>query len=608
MDPLSSRNQSTVGSYGGERKLVSSIVWLSIAGGTASFVRTYLINAAQGRIAARLRKEAFASLLTKKEIEWFQLYGSEDVPISEEEKTVVTIGEMKTPANQKEEKSISNFDRTSTTTSGMSPAAIGVILKDDVDMVAATVTNTVANLLRSTSSFVFGTYNMLCINPQLVGLSLAVAPIVGTVAWMSRKYLKKVEAIQQQAAINTAAFLEERLNHIMIVKMSNREHDEVQTYNEMEDEYVSLGSKAAFASGMSMGVMFAMGSTALCGILLAGRQAVKANQMSSGQLTSFGTYSFMLALGSAGIVRALSEYSRGITSAVRLYKLIHCDDDDQGNNGNASHASLDASTIKGQQPVVDMVKDVQRTSIENVSFSYKTNQTKVILKNISLSLSRGEVVVLVGKNGAGKSTIVSLLSGLYSPTSGSITLYTSGDEQSIDYTTDIDRSTQARLIQVVPQSPALFNMSILENVRYSRPDASQEDVMNAMTSANCNGFLSSLEGGMDYQVGRNGTRLSGGQKQRLGLARAFLADPVFLVLDEPVSSMDTEGENAVKDTLDACRTSDKGLLVITHRAKTLEFADRIVVLKDGEIVEQGTLAKLQKDKSSALMTLMPDLE
>jgi ABC-type multidrug transport system fused ATPase/permease subunit len=599
MDPLSPRNQTTVASYGGERKFVFSILWLSIAGGTASFVRTYIVNAAQGRIAARLRKQAFASIMIKKDVEWFQLNNSEDIPNSEEE---INHGNPK--KRNKREEQAANLNRISTPTTGMPPAAIGVILKDDVDAVAATVTNTVANLLRSTSSFAFGTYNMLCINPQLVGLSLAVAPVVGTVAWMSRKYLKRVEVIQQQAALNSASFVEERLNHIMMVKMSNREHDEVQIFSDMEDEYVRFGNKAAFASGLSMGVMFAMGSTALCGIFLAGRQAVKADRMSSGQLTTFGTYSFMLALGSAGIVRALGEYSKSVQSATRLYKLIHdCDDNNYDRN---TGASLDPTTIKEETSPVD-VGEVQRISIDNVSFSYKTDDTKVILKNVSLSLSRGEVVVLVGKNGAGKSTIVSLLSGLYSPTSGNIILYTVGDKKALNYSTALDRRTQAKLIQVVPQSPALFNMSIMDNVLYSRPDATKEDVMNAMTSVNCNEFVSALDGGMDYQVGRNGSRLSGGQRQRLGLARAILADPVFLVLDEPVSSMDAEGESAVKDTIDACRSSKKGLLVVTHSAKTLELADRIVVLQDAEVVEEGTLDQLQTRKNCALMTLMPEL-
>jgi len=543
------------------------------------------MNRAQDSIAARLRKEVFEVLLTKRELEWFQ--HGEDVTDTEQGESGIG-GDAK--EKQENQKQMSNSSVTSVT-----PAAIGVVLKDDVDAVSNTVTNTLANLLRSSSSCIFGTYNMLCINPQLVGLSLAVAPLVGTLAWVSRKYLKKIVAIQQQAAIDSASFVEERLNHIAMVKTYNREDDEVESYNRIQDECVRLGGKAAFASGLSMGIMFGLSSTAFCGILLAGRRAVKAGKMSSGQLTSFGTYSFMLALGSAGVVRAMGEYSKGMQCAARLYSLIY---DAKGESQQSKDVSL---------PII--TAPVDKLSIENLTFSYKVDPTKMILEDLSLSLSRGEVVALVGKNGSGKSTIASILGGMYPPQSGEILLYSGSDTmaQPLSYLAELNRKDQVSFVQVIPQSPALFNMSILENIRYGRPDASEEDVSKAMDSAHC-GFVSSLECGLDYQVGRNGIRLSGGQRQRIGLARAFLADPVFLILDEPSSALDAEGEIALKNTMMSCRSSNRGLLIITHRAKTLEYVDRVLVLKEGKIVEEGKLEELQKRKEGELVSLMSDLE
>eukprot|EP00751_Fragilariopsis_kerguelensis_P051187 CAMPEP_0171040388 /NCGR_PEP_ID=MMETSP0736-20130129/44655_1 /TAXON_ID=186038 /ORGANISM="Fragilariopsis kerguelensis, Strain L26-C5" /LENGTH=309 /DNA_ID=CAMNT_0011487719 /DNA_START=1 /DNA_END=927 /DNA_ORIENTATION=+ len=309
--------------------------------------------------------------------------------------------------------------------------------------------------------------------------------------------------------------------------------------------------------------MFSLSSTAFCGILLVGRRAVKAQKMTSGQLTSFGTYSFMLALGTAGVVKAMGEYSKGMQCSTRLYNLIHADA-----NGKNEQKYSDEE-IEDDRPPVD-TDLVQKISIENVNFSYKANLSNMILKDFSLSLSRGEAVALVGANGSGKSTIASLLAGMYHPRSGEILLHHGA---------------------AVPQAPALFDMTILDNIRYSRPNASEEEVTTAMNSANCT-FVSTLVGCLDYQVGRGGIRLSGGQRQRVGLARAFLADPVFLVLDEPSSAMDAEGETALKDTMTACRSSNRGLLVITHKAKNLEYYDRILVLKDGKIVQEGTLEDL----------------
>jgi len=596
MDPSKSTTSAADSSSNSttERKFVIQILYLSIAGGSASFIRTWLLNRAQDSIAARLRKEVFKSLLTKHELEWFQQV-PQDMKGDKKKGKNDNFGESKDTTNEKLKK---------TTSSSFSPAAIGVILKDDVDTVANTVTNTLANLLRSSSSCIFGTYNMLCINPQLVVCSLAVAPVVGTIALISRKYLKKIVTIQQQGAIDSASFVEERLNHIAMVKTSNREDDEVEKYNQIQDDCVELGQKASLASGLSMGIMFSLSSTAFCGILLVGRRAVKAQKMTSGQLTSFGTYSFMLALGTAGVVKAMGEYSKGMQCSTRLYNLIHVDA-----NGKNEQKYSDQE-IEDDRPSVD-TDLVQKISIENVNFSYKANLSNVILREFSLSLSRGEVVALVGANGSGKSTIASLLAGMYRPRSGEILLHpnsTTGDmTQPLSYVRDINRKDQVRLVQAVPQVPALFDMTILDNIRYSSPNASKEEVKSAMKSSNCT-FVSTLDGCLNYQVGRSGIRLSGGQRQRIGLARAFLADPVFLILDEPSSAMDAEGETALKDTMAACRSSNRGLLVITHKAKNLEYYDRILVLKDGEIVQEGTLEDLQKDKDGEFVSLMSDLE
>jgi ABC-type multidrug transport system fused ATPase/permease subunit len=252
---------------------------------------------------------------------------------------------------------------------------------------------------------------------------------------------------------------------------------------------------------------------------------------------------------------------------------------------------------------------VQKLSVENVTFSYKADPSNVILQDLSFSLSRGEVVALVGKNGSGKSTAASILAGMYHPQSGEISLYNddAASQKPLNYITDVGREDKVNLVQVVPQVPAIFDMAVLDNVRYSRPDASEEDVSAAMKSANCD-FVSTLEGGLEYQVGRNGIRLSGGQRQRIGLARAFLANPIFLVLDEPSSAMDAEGELALKDTMTACRASNRGLLIITHRVKTLELADRILVLKDGKVAEEGKLEELKKQKNGELVSLLSDLE
>lgn len=202
--------------------------------------------------------------------------------------------------------------------------------------------------------------------------------------------------------------------------------------------------------------------------------------------------------------------------------------------------------------------------------------------------------------------MASVIAGLYIPQQGNITLQPNGTKFN-----DLNRQSQTALVQVVPQHPALFDTSIQDNVKYTNPNASEDGVKKALTLANCNEFISKLDGGLNFRVGRNGMRLSGGQRQRLALARALLSDPCLLILDEPTSAMDAEGEGAVTAAVHSCRAgengSSRGLLLITHRASTLQNADMIVVLKEGRVVEKGTYEELSEDKDSELCELMSEL-
>lgn len=583
MDPTKATNSASCSDS--ERKYVLQIMLLSTIGGISSFVRTWQINRARDSIAARLRQEVFESLLMR-DLEWFQQHRFAGEKIENES----SDGNAALANSSKESKT--NIK------SSISPAAIGFIMKDDVETVAGTLTNTLANLLRSSSSCIFGTYNMLQINSQLVAYSLAVAPLVGSLALITRRHLKKVVAIQQEEAMKSADFVDERLNHIALIKTSNRTKDEINNYHRKQQQAMELGRKSSFISGVSMGTMFFMGSSAFCSVLLVGRRAVKAQKMTSGQLTSFGTYSFMLALGTAGVVKALGEYSKGMLCANRLFSIVH----------ESTNFKLDASLCDGYKKSTENSLNtdvIQKISMANVDFSYPSNPSTLVLRDVCLSLTRGEVVCLVGQNGSGKSTISSLIAKLYLPTNGNIILFGSMPS-SLDDANGINREDQNHIVQMVPQIPAFFDTTVLDNIKYARPNASENEVATAMKHANC-AFVSTLDGGLKFRVGRNGVRLSGGQRQRIGLARAFLSDPIFLIFDEPTSAMDLEGEMALQDAISTCRSSNRGCLVITHKIKSLEYCDRIVVLKDGSVVQEGSMNDLKKEKKGEFMSLMSNL-
>jgi len=579
----------TCSSGGISQSTLKSLAVVVLGGGAASFLRTTSLSRAEDSIASSLKNQVFRSLLITRNLEWFQTEnireGKESNGLSKKKQQ----GEMKELKTQKIEEKPANGANSLIVASGMTPGAIGAILNEDVTKVAHTVTGNLANLIRSTCSCIFGTYNMLRLNPSLFGISFGIVPLIGTAAIVLRKFIKKIAAKQRETETLAAAFAEEKLTHIAMVKMSNRELDEVEQFSKLQEEAMGLGRSVSLANGAFMGFIFAASSGALFMVFNAGGKAVAAGRMTAGDLTSFATYTFLLGLGTSGIFKALSEISQGMVCAERVYRLIGPADE-----------STEKRKLEAQTTNLD-IASIDSISLNNVEFAYKSSLKTKILNGISLKLERGKVVCLVGKNGSGKSTIVSLLAALYKPQEGDIIL-----SDGTNYNT-LDRQQQKQLVQVVPQSPALFNTTIAENVRYSTPSASIEEVEKAIKLANCE-FASKLEGGLNYCVGQNGDKLSGGQRQRLSIARALLSDPCILVLDEATSALDAEGEGAVADAVEACRRKPgRALLLITHRQKTLQLADQIIVLKDGIIAETGSFKELSNNKESELCALMPDL-
>lgn len=557
-----------------------------------------MLNRAQDGIASSLRSQLFKSLLIDRAVEWYHLK-SDGI-----EKDETTPAVTPTPTSTDPENDPSPL-------SSHSPSAIQSILTKDVETVSSTITTTFANTFRSTCSIIFATRNMFRINPHLLSISLSIVPLIGSAAVLLNKFVKKITNKYHAITEEAEEFATERIDHIATVKTSNRQYDEVEHYNVLQNDARKLSHKASFAKGLFMGFMFSSSSSALVMLFHIGGRNVASGRMTFGELKTFATYTFMLGLGTSGLMKGLGQMMQGMICAERIYDLIY------DTNGDSS----DTTTAKEETEKISSlpIDSVEKVSLSNVNFAYASDKAKTILKDISLSMERGKVIALAGSNGSGKSTLASLLVALYKPQSGTVSIEGNGqegeEEQKVDFHS-LDRKTQSSLVQLVPQNPVLFDMTIRENVTYSNPNVTEDEIQQALTASNCNTFVSNLKGGIEYNVGRNGCKLSGGQRQRLALARALLCDPALLILDEPNSSMDAEGDNAVADAVKNCRSGDhiqggnkkRGLLLITHRVSTLELADEIVVLKDGSIVEQGSYDALVANKDSELCRLMPDLQ
>ena len=227
-----------------------------------------------------------------------------------------------------------------------------------------------------------------------------------------------------------------------------------------------------------------------------------------------------------------------------------------------------------------MVTLTGRIEFEGVGFAYPVRPEAWVLDEIELSLEPGTVTALVGPSGAGKSTVAALMLRLYDPDEGSVRL----DGRNIK---ELNARWLRTRIGTVAQEPVLFSTSIAANIRYGRPEASDDEVEAAARAAHAHDFILGLPDGYDTEVGERGVRLSGGQKQRVAIARALLKDPPVLILDEATSSLDAESESLVQDALERLMT-DRTSLVIAHRLSTVKNADRVVVLDGGRVAETGT--------------------
>jgi ATP-binding cassette subfamily B protein len=605
------------------------LLLIVLGGGLSSFLRTTMLNRAQDGIASSLRTQVFRSLLLDRDVEWYHL---NDDNTDDNTDGNGTVDKKSNTTSSKDDKSKQQTESAPTTSSSSSmssrsPSAIQSILTKDIETVSSTITTTLANTFRSTCSILFATKNMFHINSNLLSISLSIVPIIGSAAVLLNKFVKKITSQYLTTTQQMEEFATERIDHIATVKTSNREKDEMMKYQQMQNDAKVYSHKASLAKGLFMGFMFSSSSFALVLLFRVGGRSVRSGKMTFGELKTFATYTFMLGLGTSGLMKGLGQIVQGMVCAERVYDLMSLEGESSGSGSgsvNEEHKVEETVTEDEEAKKTMTIENnmVNTISLSNVNFAYASNVSNNVLKDITFSINRGEVIALAGANGSGKSTLASLLVALYKPQSGNVTVSSSSSSVNNTVTEELDfysfdRKTQSSLVQLVPQQPVMFDTSIRENVTYTNPHATEEEIQKALEASNCTTFVSKLKDGLEYNVGRNGCRLSGGQKQRLALARALLCDPALLILDEPNSSMDAEGDNAVSDAVKNCRSGEgsssssskkRGLLLISHRVTSLELADVIVVLKDGEIVEKGSYNELVENKESALCHLMPDLQ
>jgi len=338
--------------------------------------------------------------------------------------------------------------------------------------------------------------------------------------------------------------------------------------------------RSGVLSAKFMPAVLSLGSIGLAAVLTAGGHQVLAGAISFGTLAVFVAYSLQLFDPIQHIAHIFSEMQAAQASAERTFSLLETTSDIVDSEAVIQkYGSVEEPKTENWEEITGAVE------FQNVSFSYGVSEDdNFLLRNFNLYVSPGEKIALVGETGAGKSTIVNLLCRFYEPTGGRITI------DGVDYRERSQGWLHANLGYVL-QTPHLFSGSIMDNIRYSKQNARDDEVIAVAKKVGAHDFIMKMEDGYASNVGEGGSKLSAGERQLVSFARAILRDPKIFVLDEATSSIDTQTEALIQDAIDEAlrgRTS----FIIAHRLSTIRSADRILVIHDGEILESGNHKEL----------------
>ncbi|NBB48901.1 ATP-binding cassette domain-containing protein [Rhizobium sp. CRIBSB] len=437
-------------------------------------------------------------------------------------------------------------------------------LTADTTQLKSAVGATASLALRNTILCLGAVAMMIATSPKLSIMVLAAIPvIVFPLVGFGRSVRQRSRAAQDTLA-GASSYAGEVISAARTLQAFNAEEAARGRYFSAVESAYEAARSAIRSRALLTGVAIALVFGSVVGVLWYGAQSVLAGSMSGGTLGQFLLYS-LIAAGSLGTLSEVwGELSQAAGAAERLHELL------------AEHPAIAAPAVPKALP-----EPAQGSlTFDNVHFTYPSAKTKSALNGLSFSVAHGETVAIVGPSGAGKSTIFSLILRFYDPASGTIRL------DGVDIREADPQAVRAR-IAIVPQDTTIFASSIHDNIAFGTPNACRGMVESAAESAQASEFISKLENGFDTIVGERGVTLSGGQRQRIAIARALLRDAPLLLLDEATSALDAESETLVQKALDGLMR-DRTTIVIAHRLATVLKADRILVLDDGRIVEEGT--------------------
>ncbi|MFA7639128.1 MAG: ABC transporter transmembrane domain-containing protein [Parvibaculum sp.] len=440
-------------------------------------------------------------------------------------------------------------------------------LTADTTLIKTVVGSSASIALRNLFLFVGAAAMMVATSPYLSGLVLLAIPAILLPLILFGRWVRRLSRSAQDRLADTSAFGTESLNAIQIVQAFTHEAIDRARFASHVEQTFEMSRARILARAVLTALVFFFGLSSVVGVLWVGANAVLAGTMSGGELFEFILYAVFAASALAALSEIWGDMQMAAGATERLMELL----DIEPEIAAPSHPSL-LPAPRGE------------VTFENVTFSYPARPGVSALDGFSLTVRPGETVALVGPSGAGKSTVFQLLLRFYDPQGGHVRL----DGLDVRH---VDPQALRGRLAVVPQEIVVFGMSVAENIRYGRPEASMEEVRAAARAARIDDFIMQLPQGYDTQVGERGIMLSGGQRQRIAIARAILREAPVLLLDEATSALDAESETLVQQALEGLM-KDRTTLVIAHRLATVLKADRIVVMEEGRVVASGTHEEL----------------
>jgi ATP-binding cassette subfamily B protein len=439
-------------------------------------------------------------------------------------------------------------------------------LANDVEAMRETLVTTIPMLIRHSVMLLLCLILILQMSVKLSLVMIGTIPVVIVMIAIFGSRIRKLTRRAQDNLASSQVVVEESLQSIVSVKAFRNEAFEMARYGKNLGEYLRTVIRAAIPRASFIAFIIFAFSVALILVTWYAMRMLNEGTIGKEELTQFAGLTGMIAASFMQFPELIAQLQRALGATERVRELLH----DTTEPADESTAPLER--FQGE------------IELRNITFAYPTRPDSIVLRDFNLSAKAGQRIALVGPSGSGKTTSVSLLFRFYDPASGEVLI----DGKNVR---DLSLTTLRRNLALVPQEVLLFGGTIRENIAYGKPGASEEEIVSAAKQANAHDYITALDDGYDTLVGDRGAQLSGGQRQRIAIARAILADPAILILDEATSSLDAESERLVQEALDKLM-ENRTSIIIAHRLSTVRRCDQILVMSAGSVLERGTHEEL----------------